>query len=107
MSWTFRWHQPDKEHVHFAFSVLEETAVGVLLRGVHHGRNFDPFEKVNWTMQLAEANASFAKFVCVMNCRAASVEFALSPDGRLEESWRTTADAEPGFVVTYQPDVSD
>ena len=37
MSWTFRWHQPDKDHVHFAFSVIEETAVGVLLRGVHHG----------------------------------------------------------------------
>jgi hypothetical protein len=30
MSWTFRWHQDD--HVHFAFSVVEDTGDEVLLR---------------------------------------------------------------------------
>jgi hypothetical protein len=25
MSWTFRWHQAEQGHVHFAFSLLEET----------------------------------------------------------------------------------
>ena len=49
MSWTFRWHQADKEHVHFAFSVMEQTDDGVLLRGIHHGRDFEPFEDVNRT----------------------------------------------------------
>jgi hypothetical protein len=42
MSWTFRWHQDD--HVHFAFSVVEDTGDEVLLRGIHHGRDFDTFE---------------------------------------------------------------
>jgi len=102
MSWTFRWHQAEEKHVHFTFSVLEETEVGVLLRGIHHGRNFDSFEIVNWTMQLSETSPSFAKFVCVMNCRAASVEIALLPDGKVLESWRSAANAEPGFVITYQ-----
>ncbi len=101
MSWTFRWHQADEEHVHFAFSVIEATGDDVFLRGIHHGRNFEPFEDVNWTMRLAELDGARARFDCVKNCRAASVEFALSDDGGLKESWRSTAGAEPGFVISY------
>jgi hypothetical protein len=100
MSWTFRWHQDD--HVHFAFSVVEDTGDEVLLRGIHHGRDFDTFEDVNWTMRLAEAGPQLARFECVEHCRAASVEFSMSPDGQLEESWRTTTKADPGFVIRYR-----
>jgi hypothetical protein len=102
MSWTFRWHRAEGKHVHFAFSVVEESDDGVLLRGIHHGRNFDSFEDTNWTMRLVQADVSFARFVCVSNCRAASVEFTLLPNGSLKEAWRTNADAEPGFVINYR-----
>jgi len=102
MSLTFRWHQGEKNHVHFAFSVIEEMPDEVLLRGIHHGRDFGTFEDVNWTMRLVEAGPDSATFVCVENCRAASVEFKRLQDGSLVESWRSVTDAEPGFVITYQ-----
>jgi hypothetical protein len=101
MSLTFRWHQDDQNHVHFAFSVIEETPAGVLLRGIHHGRDFGTFEDANWTMRLANAGPDSARFDCVEHCRAASVEFARSPDGELIESWRSVAGEEPVFVITY------
>jgi dipeptidyl aminopeptidase/acylaminoacyl peptidase len=102
MSLTFRWHQPVKNHVHFAFSVVEQTHDGVFLRGIHHGRDFGTFEDANWTMRLADAGPDTARFDCIENCRAASVEFKRLPDGELVESWRAIADAKPVFVVTYQ-----
>lgn len=102
MSWTFRWHQADKGHVHFAFSVIEVTDDDILLRGIHHGRDFEPFEEVNWTMWLAATDTAFARFDCVENCRAASVEFARQDDGGLKESWRSTAGAAPEFVINYR-----
>ncbi len=102
MSLTFRWHQGEKNHVHFAFSVIEETSNEVLLRGIHHGRNFETYEDVNWTMRLAAAGPDSASFVCVENCRAASVEFERSPDGSLTESWRSVEGADPEFVISYQ-----
>jgi len=102
MSWTFRWHQADKNHVHFAFSVIEASGDDILLRGIHHGRDFETFEDVNWTMRLAELHEGFARFDCVENCRAASVEFRLITEREMRESWRTTAGEAPGFVITYE-----
>ena len=101
MSLTFRWHQGEQKHVHFAFSVIEETPGGVLLRGIHRGRDFETFEDANWTMRLAGASQDSATFVCVENCRAASVEFTRTPEGKLVESWRADVGAEPVFVITY------
>jgi hypothetical protein len=103
MSWTFRWHQAGQGHVHFAFSVLEETDDGVVYRGIHHGTDFETFEDAPWTFLLVEADEAKATFVCTENCRAPGVEFALLPDGSLRETWQPANDNAPPFVVTYEP----
>ncbi len=103
MSWTFRWHQAEQGHVHFAFSLLEETDDGVVYRGIHHGRNFETFEDAPWTFRLVEADETKAKFVCTANCRAPGVEFTLLPDGSLQESRQPANDDAAPFVVTYNP----
>ncbi len=101
MSLTFRWHRPEENHVHFAFSVIEKTHRGTYLRGIHHGRDFRTFEDNHWTMQLADFEANRARFVCVSHCRADSVEFELKLNGGLVESWRKEKDEDPVFVIEY------
>ena len=63
----------------------------------------NPVEGVmSWTFRWHQTDTAFARFDCLENCRAASVEFARQDDGGLKESWRSTAGAAPGFVITYR-----
>ena len=101
MSWTFRWHVNEQNHVHFAFSVFEETERGVVYRGIHYGTDFESFEDAPWRFRLASVDGTKATFACMANCRAPGVEFNLLPDGRLIETWQTARNDEVAFVVTY------
>lgn len=101
-SWTFRYHQPHKGHVHFAFSVFEETQEGVVGRGIHHGRDFRTFEQNPWEFRLARASERMAEFVCTKHCRGAAVLLELDDDGRLRESWTSLGSDTPILRAVYE-----
>ncbi|MEM7282034.1 MAG: DUF6265 family protein [Pseudomonadota bacterium] len=102
MSWTFRWHMPAEQHVHFAFSVFEETDNGVFFRGIHHGKDYQAFEDAPWLFVLTKANETQAHFRCLENCRAPGVNFKQLPDGTLLETWEVSKSNTEPFTVTYK-----
>lgn len=102
MSWTFRWVQPEDNHIHFAFSVIEQTQDGVFYRGIHHGRDFETFEDHPWRFVLADLGPNWATFQCLEHCRAPGVRFELTPEDQLIETWGVNKPEEPPFVIKYQ-----
>ena len=104
MSWVFRWNVPDDNHVHYAFTVYQDTDDGVTARGIHRGREFETFEKTHWTYALTSASVGEAVFSCVSKCRARSVTFHQLENGQLEESYTSLDGKERHFVVLYRRD---
>ena len=94
MSWTFRYYTPGNKHVHYAYTMLEETDGGVLSRGIHYGRDFKNFEKAAWVFQMTAATDTEVTFECIENCRVKSVSFELTSEGLLLEKYRTLDDSE-------------
>ena len=102
MSWTFRWHTPGNGHVHFAFTVLEDTDNGVLSRGIHHGRDFRPFEDARWMFRMTAASDTEVSFECIENCRVKSLAFELTEEGLLLEKYRPLDETQPLSVFRYR-----
>ncbi len=102
MSWTFRWHTPENGHVHFAFTVLEETDDGVFSRGIHHGPDFEPYEDAHWVFRMTAAGETRVTFQCVENCRARSLILELDEDGLLFEKYQPLDEAKPLSIFKYE-----
>ncbi len=100
-SWTFRWHQPQKQHVHFAFSVFETTNNEILGKGIHHGRDFKTFEEHPWTLKLTDVGPDYIMFTCIAHCRGHAVNLRLLENGQLEESWTSLEGKAGAFVIRY------
>ena len=98
---TFRWTMPDTNHVHYAFTVFQETDAGILGKGIHYGPDFETFEDAPWHFETVDISENRVTFGCVENCRANAVTFKLLADGRLEERWKPLNETAPDFVVIY------
>ena len=86
-SWTLRWEVPSDDHVHYAFSVVETSEEGTVLRGIHRGRDFRTFEDAPWELELIEEGANHFRFQCTSGCRAQGLVLERLDDGRLKEAW--------------------
>jgi len=47
---TFQWNALADNHIHYAFTVLQEIENRVTGRGIHHGRDFEIFEEYPWVL---------------------------------------------------------
>lgn len=75
LSWTFGWHTPENNHVHYAFHVLQDTGGGTILRGIHFAPSFTHYEDVPWQFRLTSARERWARFECIT--ATSSSEFGL------------------------------
>ena len=98
---TFQWRNPADNHIHYAFTVFQETDDGVTGRGIHHGRDFETFEDHPWEFKAVALTPTKAAFDCVVHCRAKGVVYKLLEDGSLEERWTPLKKDDPDFIVVY------
>ena len=102
LSWTFRYNTPETGHVHYAFTVVEETEDGVYARGIHFGRNFRNFEENNWVFKMVRATSNEVRFDCIENCRVKSVSFELTAEGQMLEKYLTLTEPEKESIFSYK-----
>ncbi len=103
MSWTFRYHTPKNGHVHFAFTVIEETDDGVFCRGIHHAPDFGNYEDTHWTYRMVSASNTEVRFECVENCRGAkALSFERTEDGRMLEKYELEDETRSPSVFRYR-----
>ncbi len=104
LSSTFQWHAPESQHVHYAFTVFEQTDDAITGGGIHYGRDFQTFETAAWRFEAVEVKQGLVKFRCVAHCRAKSVTYQSLPGGRLEARWDPVADDAPDWIMKYRRD---
>ena len=99
---TFTWHAPEQNHIHYAFTVYQQTEGTISGKGIHHGRDFETFEDEAWHFRALELRDGLARFECIQHCRTKTVSYTLLADGRLEGRWDPIDEAAPDWVTTYE-----
>ena len=103
MSWSFRYHTPKDGHVHFAFTVIEDTEDGVIMRGIHYARDFRHYEDTHWIYRMTTVSATKARFECVESCRGAkSLTFEMIEEEIMIHEYELTDKTKPPSIFKYK-----
>ncbi len=103
MSYTFSFHKPADNHVHYAFMVLQEVDGGVTLRGIHRAPDFTNYEDTHWTYRMRSASDTRVEFECISGCTK-TLSFEMNSDSEMVQQYIVPSTGEATVIMKFKRD---